>query len=189
MGDGIGESGYTLEDLAAYHDRGRVPADPAIDGDPQCCSVLDSMDHLGMLSRNLLESDSALDLSESWLQKILGQVARESRAGRDMPMEGGGDVQLVVTEGAVRGLVRAAGDRVPGVLVERVEVLIDGAAPDGARTVSIALSISVLHGLTLPTVAGDVRNEVRRALLEHTTWAVDRVDVTIDSLRLQGESR
>ena len=42
--------GVTLEELAAYHDRGRTPAIAAIEGDPQCRAVLDSMDRLGALS-------------------------------------------------------------------------------------------------------------------------------------------
>ncbi|MGO8608821.1 hypothetical protein ACC848_38270, partial [Rhizobium johnstonii] len=104
--------GYSLEELAAYHDRGRIPAIPAIEGDPQFRAVLDSMDRLGALSRDLLERESAVELEESWFQTILGEVARESRAGRDLPMAAGEDVLLVMTEGAVRGLVRDAGDSV-----------------------------------------------------------------------------
>ena len=107
--DGIGDSGYTLEEIADYHERGRTPAIAAIDGDPQCRAILDSMDRLGALSRELLEREADVALEESWFQKILGEVARESRAGRDLPMDDGDDIVLVVTEGAVRGLVRDAG--------------------------------------------------------------------------------
>lgn len=187
--EGIGDSGYTLEELAAYHDRGRTPAIPAIEGDPQCRAVLDSMDRLGALSRDLLERESTVELEESWFQKILGEVARESRAGRDLPMDADGDVTLVMTEGAVRGLVRDAGDGIEGVLVERVDVRIDDEAPGDARTVDVALSISVLYGLALPTVAERVRKEVLRAFAEHSTWPVGHVDVTIDSLRMREDER
>lgn len=184
--DEIGDSGYTLEEIADYHERGRVPAIPAIDGDPQCRAVLDSMDHLGTLSRQLLERDAEVEIEESWFQKILGEVARESRAGRDLPMDDGDDALLVMTEGAVRGLVRDAGDSVDGVLVERVEVRID----EGAHgSVDVALSISVLHGVPLPAAAEQVRTEVRRALIASATWTVGSVDVTIDSLRMRGDAR
>lgn len=182
--DGIGDSGYTLEEIADYHERGRTPAIAAIDGDPQCRAILDSMDRLGALSRELLEREADVALEESWFQKILGEVARESRAGRDLPMDDGDDIVLVMTEGAVRGLVRDAGDGVEGVLVERVDVRVEESAP-GA--VDVALSISVLHGVPLPAAAERVRTEVRRALVAHATWTVGAVDVTIDSLRTGDE--
>lgn len=187
--EGIGDSGYSLEELAAYHDRGRIPAIPAIEGDPQCRAVLDSMDRLGALSRDLLERESAVELEESWFQTILGEVARESRAGRDLPMAAGEDVLLVMTEGAVRGLVRDAGDSVDGVLVERVDVQVDEETIAPVRSVDVALTISVLYGLALPAVAEQVRAEILRALAEHSTWVVGRVDVTIDSLRRREEER
>lgn len=187
--DDIGDSGYTLEQLAEYHERGRTPAIAAIDGDPQCRAVLDSMAHLGALSRELLAQESEVELAESWFQQILGEVAREARAGRDLPMDDGDQVVLVMTEGAVRGLVRDAGDGIDGVLVERVEVHVDDDAPAGPRTVDVALSISILHGLALPATADQVRTEVQRALREHANWTLGRVDVTIDSLRLKEEER
>lgn len=185
--DGIGDSGYDLEQLAAYHDRGRVPAIAEIDGDAQCRAVLASMDRLGALSRTLVDNDAAVEIDESWFQGILGQVARESRAGRDLSMSDDEDTVLVMTEGAVRGLVRDAGDTIDGVLVERVDARIDETAPFADRSVDVALTISVLHGLTLPTVAEAVRTEVRRALLEHATWSVGAVDVTVDSLRMRDD--
>lgn len=180
--ESIGDSGYTLEDLAAYHDRGRQPAIPAIDGDAQCRAVLDSMDRLGALSRELVERDAELPLEESWFEQIIGEVARESRAGRDLPIAAD-DVHLVVTEGAVRGLVRDAGDAVSGVLVERVEVEVDD------DRVDVALTISVLHGHALPTVADLVRRSVHAALTRSASWEAGAIDITIDSLRVQEEER
>lgn len=175
----IGDSGYTLEELSEYHDRGRLPAIAAIDGDPQCRAVLDSMDRLGALSRELVETDAAQGLEESWFEQIIGEVARESRAGRDLPLETGDDVTVVVTEGAVRGLVRDAGDGVDGVLVERVDVTVE----DGR--VDVALTVSVLYGLALAAVAAQVRAEVRAAIAGSAAWSVGEIDVTIDSLRMR----
>jgi len=187
--DEIGDSGYTLDELAAYHDRGRMPAIAAIDGDPQCRAVLDSMERLGALSRELLERDARTDVAESWFQQILGEVARESRAGRDLPLLDDEPVRVVVTEGAVRGLVRDAGDRVDGVLVERVDVTV----ADGQR-IDVRMTISVLHAVIvqhagLVDVADRVRRAVRDALEDHTGWTVGEVDVVIDSLRVQEDGR
>lgn len=181
--DSIGESGYTLEELAAYHDRGRQPAIPAIDGDAQCRAVLDSMDRLGALSRTLVEADAEIELAESWFEQIIGEVARESRAGRDLPLVSDGDITVVVTEGALRGLIRDAGDGVDGILVERVDVDVDGAVVD------VALTISALHGTPLPEVAGRVRDAVRSAIESSASWRAGTIDVTIDSLRTREGER
>jgi len=187
--DEIGASGYTLDELAAYHDRGRMPAIAAIDGDPQCRAVLDSMERLGALSRELLERDTRTDVAESWLQQILGEVARESRAGRDLPLLDDEPVRVVVTEGAVRGLVRDAGDRVDGVLVERVDVTVAD-----AQRIDVRMTISVLHAVIvqhagLVDVADRVRHAVRDTLEDHTGWTVGEVDVVIDSLRVREDGR
>lgn len=185
----IGASGHTLEELAAYHDRGRRPTIAAIEGDPQCRAVLDSMDRLGALSRELLEHDARTDVSESWFQQILGEVARESRAGRDLPLIDDEPVRVVVTEGAVRGLVRDAGDDVDGVLVERVDVNVD----DDSR-IDVRMTISVLHAVVvreagLPGLADRVRTHVRAALEEYAEWTVGDIDVVVDSLRVREEER
>lgn len=185
----IGDSGYTLDELADYHDRGRTPAIAAIDGDPQCRAVLDSMTHLGALSRELLERDARTEVAESWFQQILGEVARESRAGRDLPLLDDEPVRVVVTEGAVRGLVRGAGDQVDGVLVERVDV----ALTDTDR-IDVRMTISVLHSIVprdggLLGVADRVRRGVHDALEDHAGWTVGEIDVIVDSLRTPEDGR
>jgi uncharacterized alkaline shock family protein YloU len=182
----IGDSGYTLEELADYHERGRMPADAAIEGDPQCRAILDSMDRLGTLSRALVEHDAQIVIEESWFEQIIGAVARESRAGRDLPLSETGDVRLVVTEGAVRGLVRDAGDSVEGVVVESVDVAV---LPESeGESIDVALSISVLYGVAMRELAERVRDAVASALHQSTPWTVGAVDVIIDSLRTRDES-
>lgn len=180
----IGASGYTLEQLAAYQDRGRTPAIPEIDGDPECRAVLDSMGRLGLLSRELIELDTPPDLPGSWFQQILGEVARESRAGRDLPLIDAEPVRVVVTEGAVRGLVREAGDAVPGVLVERVQVDLVG-----DLRLDVRLTISALYGTHLRTVAEDVRTRIRDALEEYAGWTIGAIDVVVDSVRRTEDER
>lgn len=178
--EGVGASGYTLEQLADYHDRGRTPPVPEIEGDPECRGVLDAMDRFGALSRELVEADAGAVIDESWFQQVLGEVARESRAGRDLPVsvEAGGEVRLVMTEGALRGLVRDAGDSVDGVLVERVDVVYD----EAAAALEVVVTVSAVHGAVLPDLADRVRAAVRDALERRTGWAIGAVDVTIADL-------
>lgn len=179
---GIGGSGYSLDDLSAYSDRGRRPSIAAIDENPECQAVLDSIERLGRLSRELVD-ESAATLprpDESWFQALLDAIAREVRAGADVPFPLGIEgTTVAMTEGAIREVVRAAGDAVPGVLVGRVHLEV---AEDG--TARVALSVSVAYERPLPTAAGQVRNAVREALARQSPITAQVVDVTVDDIHL-----
>lgn len=170
----IGASGYTLDDLSAYLDRGRMPAIAAIDRNPECQAVLASMERLSALSRELVEQDARQIPARSWFDGILHEVSREVRAGRDLPIGGDEATSLLVTEGALREVARRAGDEVPGVLVGRVRVVEE---PEGA--VALAVTISVGYGFVLRDAAERVRAAVAWAVAELTTLRVLRVDVAV----------
>ncbi len=170
MHDDIGGSGYSLDDLSAYLDRGRTPPIAAIDRNPECQALLDAMTRLGALSQQLVDRDVAEQApTPGWLDGLLDTVAQEVRAGKDLPYAEG----LVVTEGAVRTLVREAGDGVPGALVGRTRIRdLDGAP-------RIEIELSVLGDRPLVAVADQVREVVAAALLRHTPLTSAAIDVTV----------
>ncbi len=170
MHDDIGGSGYSLDDLSAYLDRGRTPPIAAIDRNPECQALLDAMTRLGALSQQLVDRDVAEQApSPGWLDGLLDTVAQEVRAGKDLPYAEG----LVVTEGAVRTLVREAGDGVPGALIGRTRIRdLDGAP-------RIEIELSVLGDRPLVAVADQVREVVAEALLRHTPLTSAAIDVTV----------
>lgn len=179
----VGGSGYSLEELSAYHDRGRTPRIAAIEGDAQCRALLASMEHLAGLSRELVDREADAPLPESWYDGVMREVVREFRAGRDIPLRDPADgVALVVTEGALRELVRHAGDAVPGVLVGRVGIASAGDALD------IRISVSVRFGRRVPDAVADVRAAVRAAIDRHGDLRAGRIDVTVDDVH-QEEDR
>ncbi|MBI5160184.1 MAG: Asp23/Gls24 family envelope stress response protein [Micrococcales bacterium] len=179
---GVGGSGYSLDDLSAYSDRGRRPSIAAIDSNPECQAVLDSIERLGRLSRELVD-ESAATLprpDESWIQALLESIAREVRAGADIPFPSGVEgTTVTMTEGAIREVVRTAGDTVPGVLVSRVHLEV---AEDG--TARVALSVSVAYARPLPAVAAQVREAVQEALARQSPIAAREIDVTVDDIHL-----
>lgn len=170
MHDDIGGSGYSLDDLSAYLDRGRTPPIAAIDRNPECQALLDAMARFGKLSQQLVDRDVAEQApTPGWLDGLLDTVAQEVRAGKDLPYAEG----LVVTEGAVRTLVREAGDGVPGALVGRTRIRdLDGAP-------RIEIELSVLGDRPLVAVADQVREVVAAALLRHTPLTSAAIDVTV----------
>ena len=187
--DDIGGSGFGLDELAAYLDRGRMPAIPAIDDNAECQAVLDSLGRLGELSRELVERDAVeLQVDESWLAGILNAIAFEVRAGHDIPFPleptgtDAGTTRLTVTEGAVREIVRWAGDSVPDVLVGRVALL--GDTTDPSAEIAVEVTISTAFPAPLAERADAVRLAVAGALLAHTPLRVARIDVTVGEIHL-----
>ncbi|MDQ1131205.1 Asp23/Gls24 family envelope stress response protein [Microbacterium sp. SORGH_AS_0888] len=177
----IGGSGYTLEDLSAYLDRGRTPAIAAIERNPECQAVLASMERLSALSREMIAQDTQEAPARSWFDGILQEVTREVRAGRDLPIGGDETTSLLVTEGALREVARRAGDAVPGVLVGRVRVTDE---PEGAVALSVA--VSVAYGFVIPDAAQRVREAVATAVEDLTTLRVLKVDVTVVDVEEEG---
>ena len=177
---GIGGSGYSLDDLSDYLDRGRQPAIPAIDDNAECRSVLSSLERVGALSRDLVAKDAEANpgLDESWLGTLFASISQEAKAGRDIPL-GSPDprTSLSITEGAVRELVRAAGDSIPGAIVGRCRL--DGDVDKPGSAIRVEISISVLLGAPVPEVAESVRQRVYSELLAHTELSVEAVDVTV----------
>ncbi len=182
--DDIGGSGFGLDELAAYLERGRTPAIAAIDDNAECQAVLDSLERLGELSRELVERDATeLPVDESWLAGILNAIAFEVRAGQDIEFpDAGAGTRLTITEGAVREVVRWAGDSVPDVLVGRVALL--GDTGDPTAEIAVEVTISAAFPAPLAERADAVRVAIAGALIAHTPLRVTRIDVTVGEIHL-----
>lgn len=186
-GDDIGGSGYSLEDLSAYLDRGRTPRIPAIERNAECQAILASMDRMGRLSREIVEEQAAEPLAESWYDDVMREVMREFRAGRDIPLARTADgTELVVTEGALYELIRSVGDGIDGLFVGRVRV--DQAEPEAPLDVRV--TVSVRFGRPMAAVVEQMRDGIRSAIEQHGDLRVGRVDVTVGDVHIdEGEDR
>ena len=180
MDETIGDSGYTLEDLSAYLDRGRTPRIADIETDAEARAVLSSLERFGALSRELVERETE-PVTPGWFDAVMRDVTRELRAGRDIPLAAPDErVEVVITEGAIRELIREAGDAVPGVLVGRTTI--DGVTDELGAEVSVHVTISVVFGRPLADAARAVREAVTHALNVHTALRVGAVDVVVDNI-------
>jgi len=182
--DEVGSSGFSLEDLSAYLDRGRVPRIAAIERDAECQAVLASMERMGRLSREIVDEQAAEPLAESWYDDIMREVMREFRAGRDIPLARTDDgTEIVVTEGALYELIRCVGDGVEGVIVGRVRL--DQPEPDAPLDVRV--SISVVFGRRMTDAVDEMRDGIRTAVERQGDLRVGRVDVTVGDVHLEEE--
>ncbi|RKR76086.1 hypothetical protein [Frondihabitans australicus] len=175
----------TLERISDYLDAGRLPYDPAIEDDPENQAQLVALARLRSLSARLVEDDAdAVPAPDSgWLSGVMERVRREARSGRDLPIAGDDPrAVLQVTEGAVRGLIREAGDGVHGAIV--ISCVLRGDVSTIGAPVRVEVTISALRGEFVPAMADEVRAAVGLRLAAQTELAVEAIDIVVGDVHL-----
>ncbi|WP_156761148.1 Asp23/Gls24 family envelope stress response protein [Microbacterium karelineae] len=177
--------GHTIEELTDYLEAGRAPRDASIEDSPGCRIALDALERLHGLAPDLIESDASAEpaADDGWVKRILAGIAIDARAGRRIPFGIPDEsCDLGITEGAVRGIVRAAEGAVPGALIGRCRLDGDVTAP--GEPVRVRVDASVPYGLPIPEMADRLRAEIAERLRRHTDLNVDGVDVTVHDIQL-----
>lgn len=177
------DCGKTVDELSDYLLADRTPRDPSIEGCPECLSVLESLERLGALSRDLVADDARTLPAPpaSWLSGIMDIVATEVRSGRDLPLRHpDARVQLSVTEGAVRALLRSTADQIDGLVIGRTAIL--GEAETPGAPVEIDLSVSVRWDRPDFDPIDALRRNTVDALRRHTELNVTAVNITVEDV-------
>lgn len=175
--------GHTVEELSDYLDAGRTPRNPDIENSPGCLIALDALGRLRSATWEMLEAEAVEDRErdDKWIKNVMDNISREARAGRDIPITSvDPDVHLSITEGSVRGLIRAAGDGVGGAIVGRVRL--DGDVNVPGEPISIDVTASGVFGRNLLELAREMRVVIGDTLREHTELQVTSIDVTIQDV-------
>jgi len=175
--------GHTIDELADYLDAGMQPADPSIDDSAACQNALAAIVRLRHSSLGSLEAaaEQEAPADESWISGVLANISLEARAGRDVPLRPAAPTERpVMTEGAIRSLVRTAGDAVPDALIARCTL--EGDVTELGAPVRIVVEIAVRAGSTIQRVAADVRETVGQVLATQTDLLVEAVDVVVRDL-------
>lgn len=172
-----------IAELEDYLAAGREPRNQRFEEDPELSRVLGSLENLHRVTAELLDAE-ARDLAApdpGWVQKIMTNIVQEARSGRSIPLTAVSEADtLSVTEGAVRTLVRDAGDAVPGILIGRCRL--DGDVTDPAAAIAVRLTVSVAAGQRIPEVTARLRAAVIAALERHTELTVSDVDISVVDL-------
>ena len=172
--------GRTLEELNDYLDRGRTPADVSIDSSPGCQHALAALTRLRAASKFMLEHEAAAEppRDEGWIRQILRLIPVDARAGRALPLtHPTATARLSISEGAVRGIIRAVGDTMEGLLIGRSNLAGDVEVPDAP--VTITAEVSVFWGRDIPAIVGQLREHIYRELRTHTELNVVAIDVVV----------
>ena len=175
--------GHTIDELSDYLDAGREPRDPSIENSPGCQIAMDALQRLRNESWAMLEKEALEDpdRDHTWITNVLQNISLEARAGRDIPISHPDpDVRLRVTEGSIRGLIRAIGDGTGGAIVGKVDLNGDITIP--REPIIIAITASVAWGEKLPALAQQMREKIVTELLTHTELNVVAVNVNIQDV-------
>lgn len=175
--------GYTLERLADYLDAGRQPYDPGIESSPACRHALAALRRLQDVAADLLDDGDEEDVAdeEAWVTRIMGHISLDAHAGADFPLTSDDpDVTLVMTEGALRALIRAVGDDQPGFLIGRVQFHGDLNRP--ATLLTIRVHVTVRHGIRIPPAVDLLRDEISATVHKHTDFQDLQIDITVQDL-------
>lgn len=176
-------SDAVLAELEDYVLAGRSPVNPRFEDDPELRRALGALEHLHRVSAELIAAE-ARELAEpesGWVQGIMTNILREARAGRPIPLTAATAVDtLSVTEGAVRALIRDAGDAVVGVLIGRCELV--GEITGAEAAIAVALTVSVAAGQRIPEVTEALRATVIDVLARHTELRILDVDIRVVDL-------
>lgn len=177
------DCGKTVQELADYLETGRTPPDPHIESCPECLNALEALERAGRLARDLVDSDASRLPAppESWFERIFATIHEELRAGRSFPISHPDPrVQITVTEGAVRALLRDSGDAIDGVFISRTEII--GDAETLGAPVEIKLTASLRFGIAISTLTRALRDSAYAALAAHTDLHVTAVNITVEDI-------
>ena len=175
-----------IEHLSDFIDRGETPPDDFLNKAPQNRIAFDALTRFRSLAQHILDDDVAEqpERDDSWVSGILSNIHREARAGRSIPVSHPSPkAELSLTEGAVRGLIRAAGDGVAGTFIGSCRLEGDVATPGSPVTVNV--EASVFWGERMPQTAQQLRHAITTSLLHHTELNIVAVNVTITDVHLR----
>ena len=82
-----------------------------------------------------------------------------------------------ITEGALKALIRDAGDAVPGALLGRI--VFDGDVSDPHTELTVAIQVMVRPHTVIPTAVALIRQAAMDSLSRHTTARITAINVTI----------
>ncbi|TAJ47652.1 MAG: hypothetical protein EPO52_11315 [Herbiconiux sp.] len=175
--------GHTIEELSDYLDAGRSPADASIDASPGCQIALAALARLRSLSGAVLDAGASSEPApdESWISGIVQNIGREARAGRSIPLSHPSPAaSLALTEGSVRGLIRAAGEEAGGLVVGRCTLEGDVTTP--GAPVAIQVEVSAYGDESIASAATRLRTAILGALQRHTELVVTAIDITVQDI-------
>ncbi|PZE34478.1 hypothetical protein DEJ25_09365 [Curtobacterium sp. MCPF17_011] len=175
--------GHTFDELAEYLDRGRTPQDPDIESSAACRLALSNMQRLRELSVDAMQrrADADPDRENAWIDGLLTTIRAEITSGRDVPVSHPDPrLRLVLTEAAVRNLIRRAGDTTGGIVMGRCTLTGDVSTP--GTPITVDLTAAIAYGQVAEQTADRLRRRLADVLTRHTELVIEQIDVRFDDV-------
>lgn len=173
--------GHSIDELADYLDAGRTPIDESIEASPACRHALAALERLRTVTSDLLTDDTAaIDDNDEWTNTVMARITLDAHAGADFVIDTTAGDETVMTEGALRALIRSAGDEDPGFLVGRIRFAGDLAGDTDPATISV--DVIVAHGTPIPNGVDRLRQLILEQVRRHTRLTHPRIDITVRDL-------
>jgi uncharacterized alkaline shock family protein YloU len=172
--------------LSDYLDRGEEPPEEFLNTAPENRIAYDALTRFRSMAHDILAEDVTAEpvRDDSWVTRILKNIHREVRSGRLIPVSHPSPkAALSLTEGAVRGLIRAAGDGVAGTFIGACTL--EGDVTTAGSPVTVNVEASVFWGERMPQTAQHLREAITTSLLHHTELNIQSVNVTITDVHLR----
>lgn len=169
--------GHTIEELSDYLDAGRQPYNASIEHSPACRHTLTALQRLDEITATFLADEIAAEppTEDDWITSLLSSIQLDAHAGRDFPIAESDGVQVIMTEGALKALIRATGDGVPGFLIGRIRFTGDLDTDD----LTISIDVNVVHGYAIPAAVDQLRITVIAEIEANTRFTDPVVDITV----------
>jgi uncharacterized alkaline shock family protein YloU len=172
--------------LSDYLDRGENPPEEFLNTAPENRLAYDALTRFRSMAQEILAEDVTAEppVDDGWVTRILKNIHREVRSGRSIPVSHPSpQAELSLTEGAIRGLIRAAGDGVAGTFIG--SCTLDGDVTTPGSPVTVNVEASVFWGERMPQTAQHLREAITTSLLHHTELNIQAVNVTITDVHLR----
>jgi uncharacterized alkaline shock family protein YloU len=172
--------------LSDYVDRGESPPEEFLNTAPENRIAYDALRRFRSMAQDILAEDVEAEPApdDGWVTRILKNIHREARSGRSIPVSHPSPAAaLSLTEGAVRGLIRSAGDGVAGTFIG--SCTLEGDVTTPGSPVTVRVEASVFWGERMPQTAQRLREAITTSLLHHTELNIQAVNVTITDVHLR----
>lgn len=179
--DELGTGRFTLEELSDYLASGCNPPREEIDSDPEARHALAQLRRLTKLTNELTMDTADVDDETPWWLNVLHNLSTETRTGRLVPLTTQVDgAEHFITEGAIKALIRDAGDAVPGALLGRIRF--DGDIEQPQAPVVVDIDVTIKAHTVIPEAAEQIRHAALESLSHHSSLKVAAINVTISDV-------
>lgn len=151
--------------------------------------LVEGLERLRAIAPELISADTSVNepVDSAWVQRIITGLRRDARAGRHIPLRNTPPgAHLTMTEGSLRGLIRAAERTVPGVLIARCTFHGDMTKP--GASVQLSVEVSLPYGVPVEPLSQALRAEIYARIRAHTEMHLTAVHLEIRDVYVQKNS-